>query len=91
MAETAGYIELIIKQQVFPYKIGETGVPHRQNGTLPRPQSQVSKLNKAGTDVFEYKELGQFKGKAEVRKVETETILDYRDRGFDLPGNKGVH
>ena len=72
-----------------PYKIGETGVPPNSTGKLPRPQYQV--INKNSTNSFDYKVLGEYNGKAEVRKIETETIKSYRRDKILLPGNKGNH
>ena len=74
-----------------PYKIGETGVPPNSTGKLPRPQYQVNKLNKNSTNSFDYKVLGEYNGKAEVRKIETETIKSFYKLGVELPGNKGLH
>ena len=74
-----------------PYKIGETGVPPNSTGKLPRPQYQVNKLNKNSTNHFDYKIKGEYNGKAEVRRIETETIKSYRKEKFLLPGNKGNH
>ena len=75
-----------------PYKIGETGVPPNSTGKLPRPQYQVNKLNKNSTNHFDYKIKGEYNGKAEVRRIETETIDKFKLKDpRSLPGNKGRH
>ena len=70
---------------------GETGIPPNSTGKLPRPQYQVNKLNKNSTNHFDYKIKGEYNGKAEVRRIETETIKSYRKEKILLPGNKGNH
>ena len=71
---------------------GETGVPPNSTGKLPRPQYQVNKLNKNSTNHFDYKIKGEYNGKAEVRRIETETIDKFKLKDpRSLPGNKGRH
>lgn len=71
---------------------GETGVPPNSTGKLPRPQYQVNKLNKNSTNHFDYKVKGEYNGKAEVRRIETETIDKFKLKDpRSLPGNKGRH
>ncbi len=42
--------------------------------------------------IYDYKVIGEYNGKAEVRKIESETIDMFRFRDPDsLPGNKGRH
>ena len=42
--------------------------------------------------IYDYKVLGEYNGKAEVRKIETKTIDRFKSRDpKSLPGNKGRH
>jgi hypothetical protein len=76
-----------------PMKIGETARGYDSRGKLIRAQEQCNKFNRQfGEDEFRYRELGTYGSKAEVRTIETKTIIKRRvvDPGA-LPLNKGVH
>jgi hypothetical protein len=75
-----------------PMKIGETARGYNSQGRLIRAQTQCDKFGEQFGEVFKYKELGTYRSKAEVRNVETRTILEHRTVDPEaLPLNKGIH
>jgi adhesin HecA-like repeat protein len=75
-----------------PVKIGETARGYNGQGRLIRPQEQCNVFEKRFGEKFDYDVLGTFGSKAEVRAIETRTILERRAIDPNaLPLNKGIH
>jgi hypothetical protein len=73
-------------------KIGETARGYNSNGKLIRAQTQCNKFEQQFSETFQYRELGTYGSKVEVRAIETRTILERRAIDPNaLPLNKGVH
>ncbi|MDR1375508.1 MAG: hypothetical protein LBJ45_01695, partial [Holosporaceae bacterium] len=85
--------EIYRRSDRTPMKIGETARGCNSNGNLIRAQTQCNAFEKQFTgEEFEYRILGTYGSKAEVRAAETRTILERRAIDPNaLPLNKGIH